>query len=292
MKLPANTTRALCLTPACVQLAQEYVANLAPNYRELDACTDFDEYVCGGWRARHEFPAGQGRITALGQLQNRGLDTLRQILEGPYPEASDHSHFSPRNLARAASSIDQQNFEMLQRAYGACMDEAAIAAAGTAPLVNLTREMQATFGSDDGKDGEDWSRSNVLLWQLNSYGLGHVLVTTEVRDPLTPMPMLVPVTGLGLGRADYYNTTDTVAEYASVVEQVLGAVLPADFSPNTSTIAAAAAEFEAALATLNADVLNLSEIRVGSTYPQAPRSLTRCLLCSPFSDLHLRERAT
>jgi hypothetical protein len=49
----------LCLTPACVHAASELLYNLAPNYKELDPCDDFEELVCGGWRDKH----GEQRVS-------------------------------------------------------------------------------------------------------------------------------------------------------------------------------------------------------------------------------------
>lgn len=33
----------LCTTPACIHLASEILWALAPNYTEIDPCTDFDK---------------------------------------------------------------------------------------------------------------------------------------------------------------------------------------------------------------------------------------------------------
>lgn len=38
----------LCLSPECVHAASEILYNLSPNYKELDACDNFEELVCGG----------------------------------------------------------------------------------------------------------------------------------------------------------------------------------------------------------------------------------------------------
>jgi len=39
----------LCLTPACIHAASEYLYNLAPNYKQIDPCTNFEEMVCDGY---------------------------------------------------------------------------------------------------------------------------------------------------------------------------------------------------------------------------------------------------
>jgi endothelin-converting enzyme len=40
MAAPAS---ALCLTPACIHAADKILTGLAPNYKDLDPCTDFDQ---------------------------------------------------------------------------------------------------------------------------------------------------------------------------------------------------------------------------------------------------------
>ena len=90
----ANTT--LCLTPACLQIASDFAKSLSPDYQTIDPCTDFEELVCGGWKASHELRPDQGQIDTLSLIDDAVEATLREIVENPYPGESSHSKFSPR----------------------------------------------------------------------------------------------------------------------------------------------------------------------------------------------------
>jgi hypothetical protein len=50
----------LCTEPACIHAASEILYNLSPNYVDIDPCTDFDTFVCGGWEDRHDLRPDQG----------------------------------------------------------------------------------------------------------------------------------------------------------------------------------------------------------------------------------------
>jgi hypothetical protein len=49
----------LCTTPACIDLASTILNNLSPSWQTVDPCTNFNEYVCGGWGDHHELRAEQ-----------------------------------------------------------------------------------------------------------------------------------------------------------------------------------------------------------------------------------------
>jgi endothelin-converting enzyme len=78
----------LCLTPACVHAASEILYNLSPQYKELDACDNFEELVCGGWRDRHDLRADQGDAFTGTIMSENSQMLLRHILEAPYPKDS------------------------------------------------------------------------------------------------------------------------------------------------------------------------------------------------------------
>lgn len=49
----------ICATGPCLDFAKSIKSNLAPNHKEVDPCTDFSTYVCGGWKANHEYRSDQ-----------------------------------------------------------------------------------------------------------------------------------------------------------------------------------------------------------------------------------------
>ncbi|RMZ70940.1 Peptidase family M13 [Pyrenophora seminiperda CCB06] len=91
----------LCLTPACQKAAFMFLNNLSPQYKELDPCEDFEEFVCGG--------RGPGISDILIKNSNK---LVREILEAPYPKHS-YSFFPIK-------SIDEENFDKMKNAYNAC----------------------------------------------------------------------------------------------------------------------------------------------------------------------------
>ncbi len=93
--------------------AQEVLANMD---LEADPCQDFYRYACGGWLDRVEIPADKTRWGRFNELREHNLDVLRGVLEGKGAPA----------LSAAA--------------YRACMDEAAIEQAGSAPIQPLLDE--------------------------------------------------------------------------------------------------------------------------------------------------------
>jgi len=55
----------VCTSPACVHAASEILYSLSSNRKNIDPCTRFDEFVCGGWMERHDLRPDQGCESAL-----------------------------------------------------------------------------------------------------------------------------------------------------------------------------------------------------------------------------------
>ena len=41
-----SKTATICVTPTCVLAASEILQNISPRYREIDPCSNFDDFVC------------------------------------------------------------------------------------------------------------------------------------------------------------------------------------------------------------------------------------------------------
>jgi len=265
MKIPrastvANTT--LCLTPACLQIASEYAKSLSPNYKTLDPCTDFEELVCAGWKASHELRPDQGQTGTLDLISQAVDDTLRELIEGPYPGESSHSHFSPRNLDPPTISIDQQNFNTMQRAYNACMDETAISELGVKPIIGLLDELTATFTPSG-----DWSAAGEYLKRVGATLFMYMSIDSDPRDPDTLIIGIGPSSGIGLGSKAYYNDSDIVSEYREALTHVFRDVYPTGANPeDAEKWASSVVDFEAEIAKIMPELAELRAADVRRSY--------------------------
>lgn len=174
-----NSTTSLCLTPACIHAASEFLYSLSPKYQELDPCTDFETLVCDGWRDRHDMRPDQSMTDALNIMAQNGDSILRHVLEGIYPGESNHSTFSPRSLAEATASIDEQNFNEIQRAYNACMAVNDISKRGITPIEEVLKDLTSTFN-----DSSSWSDSLLFLQRHGIDAFSNIYVTADDKEPV------------------------------------------------------------------------------------------------------------
>jgi len=235
-----NITRALCTTPICLRLANDFVKNLSPQYKSIDPCTNFEEMVCGGWRLRHEIPASQMAIDAIGLIREENEEVLHAILEGPYPG----------DLSRNPPSTDKENFETMKLAYTTCMDEDGLRKLGVTPMTKLLDELDGAFGS------EDWSQSLVFANLVGATSLVSMYVAPDLDSPEKQVVYLNSEVGSGAGlslpnRDFYTNTSMLMNEYVPIVANILQAVLPGNLSADSAQQARDLVRFEADLAAIS-----------------------------------------
>ena len=244
-KMHANATIELCLTPACIHAASGYLTNLAPSYKSLDPCDDFEEYVCGGWRSAHDLRADEGRVDALSLINDVITSNIRSILEGKYPEESSHSDFSPQNLVVALSSTDHDNFDELKQVYNACMDVDTITKRGIEPIIGLIDDLAAILSSKDA----DYSEAILFLKGLGIDPFFNFDVGDDEKNPERQIISVSPKQSVGLPSKLHFNDKDVVAKYQDAMEKVLGAINPKVATIGSAADAAAAlVDFEAKIA--------------------------------------------
>ncbi|KAJ5130423.1 Peptidase M13 neprilysin [Penicillium bovifimosum] len=213
-KNPSQHTDAspLCQTPECVHAASEILYNLDPNYKDVDPCTNFDQYVCGGWRELHDMRPDQGSIFAGTIMEENAQSKLRHILERTEPPQPS----------------DADNFKKIKSAYDACLDEATVSKRGRKPLTDILHELKSIYPENAGlvKGSQD-NLTKAILYLMNAgvNALASSGVTPDDRDPDNVVIMISPPRRIGLPAREYYNNTKVVADYTNALKQVVGGLV-------------------------------------------------------------------
>ena len=93
-----------------------------------NACDDFYQYATGGWQKAHTIPAGHPSWGSFDELAQRNREALHTILEA---------------AAATTNAPAGSDLQKLGTFYRACMDEAGIERAGTAPIDPLLKSVGA-----------------------------------------------------------------------------------------------------------------------------------------------------
>ncbi|KAJ5924650.1 hypothetical protein N7466_008837 [Penicillium verhagenii] len=238
-----SVSRAICKTPECIHAASEILYNLDSNYEKIDPCTDFDQYVCGGWRERHDMRSDQGSVFAGTMMAEAAQTRLRHILE----------------RSEAPESADAVNYKKLKDAYDACLDESTIRERGTQPLVEVLTELQTVYAAnDEAKARTEDNLTDAILFLLKKgvEALASPGVSADDRDPDNVAVFINPPGNIGLPAREYYNNTETVAKYTGVVKQILQAFKVSDFEKIAENIVA----FEKELADATPDTQTQEDV--------------------------------
>ncbi|KAL3438351.1 hypothetical protein BDV09DRAFT_160584 [Aspergillus tetrazonus] len=258
LKEPSNNDRphteapTICQTPECVNAASDILRNLDPNYANIDPCTDFDQYVCGGWRNQHDMRSDQGSIFAGTYMEEASQTRLRHLLESSGP----------------SDPADSKIFEKLNAGYNACFDEDAVRNRGNEPLVKLLNDFENIYSLDSATGGTEAGLTDAVLYLYKSGVPALVLpsVSPDDRDPDNVVIFLTPPRKIGLPAREYYNDTQTVSDYTAVVETVLGEFVGSKKGKQFSKDVVA---FESALA----DVTPTTQVQEDVTQYYNPRSI-------------------
>ena len=228
--LPVAAALAIARPGLAQQPSQPSSVELSWMDRTADACTDFYQFACGGWRAANPIPPDRQRWGQFAALEEQNEKILRTILEGPVP-ASD----LPR---RKAADF-----------YAACMDERAIDTKGAAPLAADLARIDAVKRPAD---------LPPLLAHLHSIGVPVFFrfgAQIDRRDA-TRQIAIADQAGLGMPDRDYYlkadaRSADIRQKYQAHVQKTL-AMLPGE-APRAAADATAVMNIERALADAELD---------------------------------------
>jgi putative endopeptidase len=174
--------------------------------RAADPCDDFYQFACGGWIKKTEIPADKPfTMRSFVAIEDRNLEYEHELLE-----------------KLRTTPGDDPSSRQLGAFYGSCMDEAAIAKAGLAPL----RPMLAAI--DRVKDARSLTAT---VAAQHAAGLQTLFALGPVQDSADARNVIAGIDqgGLGLPDRDYYLNDDDQTKalrtaYQAYVENLLGAI--------------------------------------------------------------------
>ncbi|WP_175529039.1 M13 family metallopeptidase [Granulicella pectinivorans] len=178
--------------------------------RSANACSDFDAYANGAWRAAHPMPAIQTVWAVRTVTQDETRARLRVIAEEDAAKASTLAKGSPGRLTG--------DF------YGACMDQGKVNALGLKPVEGELKRI------DGIKDAKGLSAEIIRLQEMAIDAPVRLQSTQDLHDPKQVIAEL-NLGGLGLPDRDYYlreeprfkDARDKYLEYMSTIFTLAGA---------------------------------------------------------------------
>ncbi len=162
--------------------------------RNVDPCTDFYTYSCGGWIRKNPIPPDQTSWGVYSKLEDETKLILRDILESAATPDAGHDALKQK----------------IGDYYAACIDEKALDAAGTSPLkadldrigrLHSKRDLAEVAAAMIPHDGF-FDRENVLF----------ALRSDQDYKDSTQVIAEVDQGGLGLPDRDFYLKTDAKSE--------------------------------------------------------------------------------
>ncbi|HVF56609.1 MAG TPA: M13 family metallopeptidase [Pyrinomonadaceae bacterium] len=238
LNLRLYVTVLLVLTIGFAAIAQQGGGRGGFDTANLDTtckpCDDFYQYANGGWLAKNPIPPAFSTWGTTSPLRDKNIEVLHQILE----EAS-------KNTKAPAGSNEQK----IGALYASCMDETAIAAAGTKPLAP---------GIESVNKLKDARGLPALVADFHTDGIGALFGFSSTQDYKKSTEVIATVGqgGLGLPDRDYYLKTDekSVAirdAYVKYVAQMF--TLMGDEPAKASAAAQSVMNFETQLAKVSRD---------------------------------------
>ncbi|KAK3989628.1 hypothetical protein QBC44DRAFT_241097 [Cladorrhinum sp. PSN332] len=221
----------VCTAPSCLHAASNILHNLAPHWKTMDPCTDFEKMVCWNYDEFHD--AGS---MGFNELPKQNIRILKKILNGNYADLTTHRS----TLLEKRDNLDEYNLDMLQQAFGACMDTTSQANAGLKPVIDFVGGINKLwpFSVDDLQkkaDGADFDalvkaavyleKFRIPVWNTGA-GEPPMTVFPDLADPTKG---LIYVGGVALSfpktPADYLDK-DKAAGLATQINATLSYVYP------------------------------------------------------------------
>ncbi|KAI8645191.1 hypothetical protein BD408DRAFT_382426 [Parasitella parasitica] len=228
--LSNNTGNSMaCSTPECVAVAKSILNDVDFN---VDPCSDFYQYTCGGWLAKDTIPESRVSSGTLDKAYDVTMEVMRSILEGTYDDAyksliSSVDDFHQQDQQEA----DRRNFDTMQKYYNLCLNVNQIDSLGPTPIYQDIAIMEnVLFPVQDGtqtfssRTTASASQTMVKLNRLNIFSLFAFYVDIDDKNPDANAILLNPAM-LVLPSKEYYEVPETIAAYKAGLNDVLTKVI-------------------------------------------------------------------
>ncbi|KXS10441.1 zincin [Gonapodya prolifera JEL478] len=203
----------LCTTKECVVESAAIVSSLNT---AVSPCDDFFEFACGGWLKSHPIPESKYSVNQFDALDDKNKAILKSIFESPYTKSA--------SVPAGQEDQDRSNFELVQALYSTCTNDSAMEAAGAAPILELSAELD-----------KQWPNLSVAAGFARRSGI-RGLVTVGINPDFVNSSvnsLYVLQRGLSLPSAEYYTDADSLTLLGKAVSSSFSLIftdLPAGFT--------------------------------------------------------------
>jgi putative endopeptidase len=184
-----------------------------------DPCVDFYQFACGGWIQSTQIPGDESRwVRSFNVIQKENQELLDDVLKDAAARLED------------AESSEDPTMRKLGEFYGACMDQAAVDAAGVKPIrpyLDLILNIETK---------EDVAQAIIALHQRGIWAGWDISAVQDFKEA-TRVIAYVDQNGLGLPDRGYYfdeDKADVREEYKGHVARMFRA---AGFSERRARVA-------------------------------------------------------
>ncbi|XP_031559890.1 endothelin-converting enzyme 1-like [Actinia tenebrosa] len=206
----ATTIKAggVCHTKECKKVANYIKSSL--NLKS-DPCTDFYDYVCGGWKKKNPIPRSSSTYSTFTKLNSQVEKSLREILNA------------------GIKSIEGANKELMKMPsdiYHSCMDLDTIDKVGDKPVKKLIKEMGGWSMDEKNKvwDEKTWDFKKILLYIHKQYtSAGGPLFSVHISDdPVNNSRHVIDIdqAGPSLSREVYFDNKKIIKAYKQFIIDV------------------------------------------------------------------------
>lgn len=129
--IPLSGKNGICTSRECTIVAADILRDLKP---EVDPCTDFFTFTCGGFVDRETIPDDKAQIGYFNLVSKHNQEVIRSILS---PETN--------NAQRGKDDAAKRNLVKLQSLFESCMDEKKMSEIGVKPLADLVQKVIKVF---------------------------------------------------------------------------------------------------------------------------------------------------